>query len=245
MVRTPNLIVFDVNETLSDMAPLGQAFAREGVPEGLARTWFTGILRDGFAIAAAGGNTPFAGIAQDSLHRLLEEHGVPTAPASVERIMDTMRSLGVHPDVVPGVEALSQVAPLITLTNGATQVAEALLTGAGIRKHFADLLSVDDARAWKPAPSSYAYAATRRGTTPDRMLLVAVHPWDIHGAHHAGLRTAWINRTGARYPAYFTRPDMEAPDLSSLAEQLTQDNGPGQPRAGGSSADRPARRSDY
>lgn len=220
MVNSPDLIVFDVNETLSDLAPLGQAFGQEGVAEGLSRTWFAGILRDGFAVTATGGNTGFAEIAQDSLHRLLSEHGVSAPEESVERIMGTLKSLDVHPDVVPGVEALRQVAELITLTNGATQVAETLLSSAGIREHFSELLSVEDAPAWKPARSSYDYAAAHRGTDPQNMLLIAVHPWDIHGAHEAGLRTAWINRTGARYPVYFARPDLEAADLPSLADQL-------------------------
>lgn len=220
MVNRPDLIVFDVNETLSDLAPLGEAFEQEGVAANLSRTWFAGILRDGFAVTAAGGNTGFAEIAQDSLHRVLSEHGASAPEESAERIMGTLKSLDVHPDVVPGVKALHQVAELITLTNGAAQVAETLLSSAGVRKHFSELLSVEDAPAWKPARSSYDYAATHRGTDPQNMLLVAVHPWDIHGAHEAGLRTAWINRTGARYPSYFARPDLEAADLPSLADQL-------------------------
>ncbi|MGX5358215.1 haloacid dehalogenase type II [Kocuria sp. KH4] len=228
MASTPNLIVFDVNETLSDMSPLGEAFAQEGVAEGLARTWFTGILRDGFAVAATGGNAAFAEIAQDSLTRLLSEHGINAPEEPVERIMGTFKSLDVHPDVVAGIKALGQVAELITLTNGATQVAETLLSRAGLRDHFSELLSVQNAPAWKPARSSYDYAATHRGTDPQDMLLIAVHPWDIHGAHEAGLRTAWINRTGAQYPAYFTRPDLEAADLPSLANQLTAEGN--QPR---------------
>lgn len=36
----------------------------------------------------------------------------------------------------------------------------------------------DDAPAWKPAPASYNYAASRC-SLPAQMLLVAVHPWDI------------------------------------------------------------------
>lgn len=233
MVISPDLIVFDVNETLSDLAPLGEAFEKEGVAAGLSRTWFAGILRDGFAVTATGGNIGFAEIAQDSLHRLLSEHGVAAPEESVERIMGTLKSLDVHPDVVPGIKALHQVAELITLTNGATQVAETLLSSAGVRVHFSELLSVEDAPAWKPARSAYDYAATHRGTDPQDMLLIAVHPWDIHGAHEAGLRTAWINRTGAQYPAYFARPDLEAADLPSLADQLT---------AEGDSSGKPAQR---
>lgn len=222
MVSNPDVIVFDVNETLSDMAPLGEAFAQAGAPTGLARTWFAGILRDGFAVAAAGGNTAFTEIAQDSLARLLSEHEVSAPGESVEGIMGTLKSLDVHPDVVPGIKALRQAAELITLSNGATQVADSLLRSAGIREHFSELLSVQDAPAWKPARSAYEHAAERCGREPGRMLLVAVHPWDIHGAHQAGLRTAWINRTGARYPGYFAPPDLEAVDLPSLADQLVR-----------------------
>ena len=59
----PNVIVFDVNETLSDMAPLAGRFAEVGAPELLARVWFAALLRDGFALAAAGGKEPFARLA--------------------------------------------------------------------------------------------------------------------------------------------------------------------------------------
>ncbi|MFI7481145.1 haloacid dehalogenase type II [Kocuria sp. M1R5S2] len=220
-MSTPDVIVFDVNETLSDMSPLGEAFAAAGAPEHLAGTWFAGILRDGFAIAAAGGNAAFSEIAQDSLVRLLAESGDAVDDAAAGPIISALKNLGVHPDVVPGVEALRRVAELVTLSNGSASVAEGLLERSGLRGHFTELLSVDDAPAWKPARSAYAYASSETGHPADRMLLVAVHPWDIHGARRAGLRTAWINRTGAQYPGYFSPPDLEAADLVELAGQLT------------------------
>ena len=37
-------VVFDVNETLSDMAPLADAFETVGAPGSLAKTWFAGVL---------------------------------------------------------------------------------------------------------------------------------------------------------------------------------------------------------
>jgi 2-haloacid dehalogenase len=49
------------------------------------------------------------------------------------------------------------------------------------------------------------------------MLLVAVHPWDIHGASLAGLRTAWVNRSGAAYPSYFAAPDHVVTGIDGLA----------------------------
>lgn len=220
MADSVDVIVFDVNETLSDMAPLGAVFAAAGAPEHLAATWFAGILRDGFAITAAGGNTAFAQIAQDSLGRLLAADGIAAVEEATGRVMEALQSLEVHPDVVPGIDALAAVADLVTLSNGATTVAESLLGRAGVREHFTRLLSVEDAPAWKPGRTAYEYAATRCGTELGRMLLVAVHPWDIHGAHAAGMATAWLNRTGAAYPSYFTAPDHEVADLAALAARL-------------------------
>lgn len=53
------------------------------------------------------------------------------------------------------------------------------------------------------------------------MLLVAVHPWDIHGAASAGMHTAWLNRSGDPYPGYFTHPEHTISALSELSTILT------------------------
>ncbi|GAA3281821.1 haloacid dehalogenase type II [Nesterenkonia halobia] len=216
----PEVIVFDVNETLSDTAPLGRAFVAEGLPEHLARTWFSEVLRDGFAVTAAGGAASFAAIARGGLVRLGEQARLQAPEAAAGRLMDTFLALDVHPDVVAGVRALGPLAELVTLSNGSAGVAEQLLERAGVREEFSRLLSVEDAPAWKPARTAYAHAVARCGADPAQMLLVAVHPWDVHGAHHAGLRTAWIDREGSAYPGHFAAPDLRAPDLPSLAEQL-------------------------
>ncbi|OMH24977.1 haloacid dehalogenase, type II [Tersicoccus phoenicis] len=208
-----DVIVFDVNETLSDMRPLGAAFAAVGTPEQLAATWFAGILRDGFAAAVAGDNVPFARIAERGLIGLLATHGVDGPEQAVTSIMNALQALEVHPDVVPGIEALHGRADLVTLGNGSAATARGLLEGAGVVNAFARFLSVEDAPAWKPHRTAYAHAASTCDSPPERMLMVAVHPWDIHGAHAAGLRTAWIDRDGGRYPEYFTPPDLAVPDL--------------------------------
>jgi 2-haloacid dehalogenase len=107
---------------------------------------------------------------------------------------------------------------LVTLSNGSTTVAHGLLERAGLLDHFERLLSVEDARAWKPHPDSYAYALSVCGVRPDQAMLVAVHPWDVDGAARAGLRTGWVNRARVRYPSYFTPADITAPDLLELAD---------------------------
>ena len=222
MPTQPSVVVFDVNETLSDMSPMADRFAETGAPASLAKLWFATLLRDGFALTAAGDNSAFAEIGAEALRGLLAGTDLNIeADAAVDHIMQGLASLGLHPDVPEGVVALKTAGyRLVTLTNGSTSVADKLFTDAGIRDQFDRLLSVEDAPAWKPARAAYDHAATACGTDPEQMLLVAVHPWDIHGAARAGLGTAWINRSGAPYPAYFTEPDYTVSALTDLAGAL-------------------------
>lgn len=85
----PLVIVFDVNETLSNMAPLGGAFAGVGAPKELAKLWFATLLRDGFALTASGGKEAFATIGTDALRTLLAAEGISgDLDAAVERVME-------------------------------------------------------------------------------------------------------------------------------------------------------------
>ncbi|MGM9472452.1 haloacid dehalogenase type II [Pseudarthrobacter sp. YS3] len=222
MNTAPSVIVFDVNQTLSDMSPMGERFAEVGAPAQLAKLWFAMLLRDGFALTAAGGNGAFAEIGAEALRGLLASSDLGMdLDQAVEHVTAGMAGLGLHPDVPGGVRALRAAGyRLVTLTNGSAQVAEKLFAPAGIRDQFERLLSVEDAPAWKPAPAAYHYAARACGVEPGEMLLVAVHPWDIHGAAQAGLATAWINRTGSTYPAYFSAPDYTVASLDILPEAL-------------------------
>ncbi|MGH3443730.1 MAG: hypothetical protein ACRDPB_00005, partial [Nocardioidaceae bacterium] len=63
----PSVIVFDVNETLSDLSPLAARFVAAGAPAHQAEIWFASVLRDGFALTAAGESRPFAEIARELL----------------------------------------------------------------------------------------------------------------------------------------------------------------------------------
>ncbi len=217
----PRLIIFDVNETLSDMSGLAARFAELGLPQQVAPTWFAGLLRDGFALTVTGENPQFAELALDSLRCLFKAQDVSNVDQGVELVMNAFMQLPLHPDVVEGARQLSESGiRLVTLSNGSTSVAKGLFERNGLADSFERLLSVEDAPAWKPAPAAYRYALETCGAAPAETMLVAVHPWDIHGAHRAGLRTAFINRAGVRYPGFFDRPDVEADNLVGLAQVL-------------------------
>jgi 2-haloacid dehalogenase len=222
MTTAPQTIVFDVNETLSDMMPMRERFVDVGAQAHLGEIWFSSLLRDGFALAAAGDRERFGVIGADLLARMLRSESLTrNVDDAVGHIMLGLTELNLHPDVADGVRALTGAGHrLITLSNGSAQLAEGLLERSGLTSHFEALLSVEDAALWKPARPAYEYAGQARGLEPQEMLLVAVHPWDIHGAAAAGLRTAWLNRDGEAYPSYFTAPELIIGSVSELEAVL-------------------------
>ncbi|MDP9890592.1 hypothetical protein [Pseudarthrobacter enclensis] len=76
MTTAISVIVFDVNETLSDMSPMEERFREVGAPAYMAKSWFATLLRNGFALAASGDNGSFATIGADVLRGLLSGVGL-------------------------------------------------------------------------------------------------------------------------------------------------------------------------
>lgn len=225
-LRPPVVVVFDVNETLTDMSPLRGRLVEVGASGTLFDAWFAATLRDGFAVTAAGGYADFADIARHTLTGLLASR--PDAPAdpsqAADHVLAGLPELDVHPDVPEGLRRLHKAGVrLVTLTNGATAISDGALSRAGVRDLFSARMSVADAGRWKPAPESYAFAAATVAEPPGRLALVAAHPWDVDGAGRAGLIGAWLNRSTATYPPYLTVPAVTASSLPALADLLLGD----------------------
>lgn len=224
--RDLQVLVFDVNETLSDLSPLRVRFEDVGAPADLMPTWFAGVLRDGFALTAAGAYADFASVALDGLRALLSgvAGGAGDVEAAARHVLDGFAELGVHPDVPDGVRQLSAAGfRLVTMTNGSSTLTERLLAKAGLRDLFEELLDVRGPRCWKPARAAYRYAVERVGVRPEQALLVAAHPWDVDGALRAGLGGAWLRRGASAYPQSMSTPTYSTQDLAELADALLAD----------------------
>ena len=103
MYDAPRVIVFDVNETLSDLTALSTRFTDVGVPAHVAQLWFSSVLREGFALTAVDASQPFATIGREVLRDLLDETTLNRSmDEAVEHILSAFTGLPVHPDVVDG-----------------------------------------------------------------------------------------------------------------------------------------------
>jgi 2-haloacid dehalogenase len=214
----PLVIAFDVIETLFPLEPLRQRMIAAGQPGHLLELWFTRLLRDAFALAAAGGYHPFAELAT---HALASASGHTLPGETVQAIIAGLTELDPHPDVEPAMRRVHDAGVrVITLTNGSAHTTTALLRRAGVEQHVDRVLSVDDVRRYKPASQVYQHAASTCQVPPRRVALVAAHAWDTHGARAAGLVTGWVSRLESRYPNVFTAPDVTGNDLVEVVDGL-------------------------
>lgn len=92
-----------------------------------------------------------------------------------------------------------------------------------LQTHFADVITAQQARSYKPDPRNFRLALQRLHVPAEQVLHVAQSLFhDIAPARELGLATVWINRRrdrpgfGATPPAE-ARPDLQAPDLQALA----------------------------
>jgi len=154
MSNRPLVIAFDVIETLFPLEPVRQRIVDAGQPGHLLELWFARLLRDAFALAAAGGYRPFAELASNALASA-SRHAL--SEVTVRGIVAGIAELDPHPDVEPAFRRAHDTGlQVVTLTNGSAQTTTALLRRAGVDHHVKQVLSVDDIETYKPAPAIFA-----------------------------------------------------------------------------------------
>lgn len=140
-------------------------------------------------------------------------------------VFDAARNqVTLFPDVVPELERLRTRYTIVAVTNG-----NANLEAIGIRHLFDDVVTAVGAGAAKPDARIFAQAVERTGARPEDILHAGDHPeTDVFGARQAGLKTAWVNRSGAEWPDHLDAPDAVVECMAGLAALL---DAPGKRRA--------------
>ena len=145
--------------------------------------------------------------------------GIATAPIDAlwEIYFAARNSVELYPDSLPALERITAQWPLVSLTNG-----NADLQRIGIHTHFAHHICARDTGTAKPDPRIFLAAAERLGVAPAAILHIGDDPeMDMVGARDAGLRTAWINRSGQPWPTGLgAAPELDLRDMTALADWL-------------------------
>ncbi|MGI9586399.1 MAG: haloacid dehalogenase type II [Acidimicrobiia bacterium] len=217
------IVLFDVNETLIDLAPLRSEFAERFDGEIDVARWFSELLRLSFVYAATGAYAPFTKLAGNALVSVGAASGIHVGPEDVAFVGARFRTLPAHPDAKLGLDALANNgAVVVAITNSPLDVANDQLTNAGLSQPFDRILSVEAVRRFKPHASVYAYAANEVGADAIDCVMVAAHDWDIAGAMIAGCTGVYIDRTGRPWTDAFAPPDRTATGIDEAAEWITR-----------------------
>jgi 2-haloacid dehalogenase len=211
--------VFDVNETLLDLAALDPLFERVFGDASVRRLWFNQMLQSAFVATMTDAYVTFGESAAAALSMTEERLGVEVSEDDRQEILGGLRDLPPHPEVPDSLDRLREAGfRLATLTNSTQEVAEAQVENAGIADRFEQILSADTAKRLKPAPAPYRMAARALEIPEREMRLVAAHAWDVAGALRAGCAAAFVARQP--FDPLVERPDVVGADLAEVADGI-------------------------
>ena len=211
--------VFDVNETLLDLAALDPLFERAFGDASVRRLWFNQMLQSAFVALMTDAYVTFGEAAGAALEMTEERQGVEVSEEDRQEILAGLRTLPPHPEVPDSLDRLRDAGfRLATLTNSTQEVAEAQIENAGLADRFEQVLSADTAKRLKPAPAPYRMAARSLGIQDRELRLVAAHAWDVAGALRAGCAAAFVARQP--FDPLVERPDVFGADLAEVADGI-------------------------
>lgn len=120
-----------------------------------------------------------------------------------------------YADTSAALEAMAARLPLVSISNGTADLGR-----IGLHEHFRFSICAGQMGVAKPDPGIFLHACERLGLRPHQVLHVGDDPVaDVMGACEAGMRTAWLNRSGNLWN-HEARPDLEFGSLGELADWL-------------------------
>lgn len=221
-IEPPKVIFFDVNETLLNLEPLKESVTKvlKGRKE-LVSLWFTTMLQYSLVATVVDKYRDFGEIGAATLHMVAANHDIPLSEQKAKEALKPILSLPAHQDVPEALGRLRNSGyTLVTLTNSSNKAVEAQMSNSGLKQYFKQLLSVEDVGMYKPHSRVYNWAARKMGVEPEESMLIAAHGWDVAGAGWAGWQTAFISRPGQQLYPLTNEPEIIAPTLTEIADQL-------------------------
>jgi 2-haloacid dehalogenase len=192
---TIKAVVFDAYGTLYDVQSVA-AVTEEAFPgygDIITQIWRLKQLEYSWLRSLMRRYEDFSAVTRDSLTYTIRILGLDHDTATFDRIMEKYLHLDLYPDALPTLAALKG-RKLAILSNGSSEMLNALVRNSGLDRMLDATISVDSGRVFKPAPEAYSLIEARLGVTPAEVLFVSSNPWDACGAKSFGLNVAWIER---------------------------------------------------
>src|SRR5690349_13829744 len=216
------LCVFDAYGTLYDF---NSAVARHRSAIGpkadaLSEMWRTKQIQYTWLRNSMGAYAPFWQVTGEALDNCLATFGISDKSVR-EKLMSAYLALDPFAEVPAMLDRLKRAGKrLAILSNGNPEMLEPMVKASGLADRFEAVLSVDEAKVFKPDPRVDRLVEQRCGVKPDRVCFLSSNCWDAHGAAHFGFATVWVNRGRAPDDNLPGKTVAEINDLSQLPSLL-------------------------
>jgi 2-haloacid dehalogenase len=218
MSSTIQALAFDAYGTLFDVhsviSTCNQVFPEKG--PALSQLWRAKQLEYTWLRSLMGRYEDFWQVTESALVFACRSSNLSCPPATRQKLMDAYLHLDPYPEVAQALRSLASY-KLAILSNGSPRMLAAVVGSAGLKEMFADVISVDEVKIFKPSPRVYELAARHLKAPQDAIGFISSNFWDIAGAKSFGLWTCWINRAKAPEEELGFRPDAMISDLAELA----------------------------
>jgi 2-haloacid dehalogenase len=220
----PASIGFDVYGTLVD--PLGisvelRRFVGEDADR-VAHLWRSTQLEYTWRRSLMGRYAPFSVCTAQALDLAARSLGHQLSSGATANLLQMYRRLPAFPEASASLDRIRQRGHrMVAFSNGEADFVRAVLSNSALITRLEDVVSIDEIKVYKPAPSVYRHLASRMGDEVRATWLVSSNPFDVIGAKAAGLRAAWVRRDpGAIFDPWGIDPDLIVSDLFDLSERL-------------------------
>jgi 2-haloacid dehalogenase len=89
-----------------------------------------------------------------------------------------------------------------------------------MESYFAQIISVDRVKTYKPSPRVYALAPQLLNLPASKILFVSSNSWDAAGAKAFGYKVCWCNRNDAEVEDLGFSAQMTVVGLDQIARRL-------------------------
>ncbi|MEW9798483.1 haloacid dehalogenase type II [Alteromonas sp. CYL-A6] len=221
--KVPQVLVFDINETLLDIGALTPHIASVlNGDEKQVPLWFSTLLHHSMVDTVTHQQHDFLTIGVAALQMVAHAQGVAISEAQARDVLSgPMTSLPPHPDVPDALRALRAAGfRLIAFSNSSASGLRLQLSNAKLTDYFDDVVSVEQTGFFKPFPEAYQWVLNKHQTDASAAMMVAAHGWDLCGAAAVGMLTAFVEREGKMPYPLGPAPTLSVTSLTALANHL-------------------------
>jgi 2-haloacid dehalogenase len=218
MLPKSKAYLFDAYGTLFDVHSVVLSGAA-GIPGDLAalsHLWRRKQLEYAWLRALMGRYEDFLHITEAALRAAVRELSIQATDGQLERLMQACLTPAPFADARSALEKLKG-SPLAILSNGSPSMLQAAVRHSGLESYFAEIVSVDRVKTYKPSPRVYALGPEVLNLAAAEILFVSSNWWDAAGAKAFGYTVCWCNRLGAVTEGGFA-PDFTVSSLNQIGD---------------------------